>query len=127
MSLVNVTRVTFSPRPAPKISICYISYGMNKEQQIIHEWMAAHGWSYWTPHEMLARITEEVGELARVVNHEYGPKQRKTSEDGQELEEELGDILYALACFANAHQINLDTALQKSHQKVITRDITRFT
>ena len=67
---------------------------MNKEQKIIHEWMAAHGWPYWTPHE---------------------------------LEAELGDILYALACFANAHQINLDTALQKSHEKVITRDLTRFT
>jgi NTP pyrophosphatase (non-canonical NTP hydrolase) len=75
---------------------------MNKEQKIIHEWMAAHGWPYWTPHEMLARVTEEVGELARVVNHEYGPKKRKESEDVQELEAELGDILYALACFANA-------------------------
>jgi NTP pyrophosphatase (non-canonical NTP hydrolase) len=100
---------------------------MNREQKLIHDWMAAHGWPYWTPHEMLARITEEVGELARAVNHEYGPKKRKESESGQELEEELGDILYALACFANAHELNLDTALQKSHEKVITRDLTRFT
>ncbi|MFM2339708.1 MAG: hypothetical protein RLZZ360_344 [Candidatus Parcubacteria bacterium] len=100
---------------------------MNKEQKIIHEWMATHGWAYWTPHEMLARITEEVGELARVVNHEYGPKKRKASEANQALEDELGDILYALACFANAHELNLDTALQKSHEKVIKRDLTRFT
>ena len=99
---------------------------MTTEQQAIDEWMKSDGWSYWTPHEMLARVTEEVGELARAVNHEYGPKKRKASEAEQTIEAELGDILYALACFANAHQINLDSALEQSHNKVKQRDITRF-
>jgi NTP pyrophosphatase (non-canonical NTP hydrolase) len=99
---------------------------MNKEQQAIDEWMKSVGWSYWTPHEMLARITEEVGELSRAVNHEYGPKKRKEDEAEQSIEGELGDILYALACFANAHQIDLDSALEKSFDKVTKRDLNRF-
>lgn len=88
--------------------------------------MTEQNWPYWTPHEMLARITEEVGELARAVNHEYGPKKRKGDEAEQSIEGELGDILYALACFANAHQIDLDSALEKSFDKVTKRDLNRF-
>ncbi|MCU0678707.1 MAG: nucleotide pyrophosphohydrolase [Candidatus Pacebacteria bacterium] len=99
---------------------------MNKEQQEIHKWMESVGWSYWTPHEMLARITEEVGELARAINHEYGPKKRKATEEDQTITEELGDILFALACFANAHDIDLDAALAQSHNKVKNRDLSRF-
>ncbi len=99
---------------------------MNKEQIAIDAWMKSVGWSYWTPHEILARVIEETGELARLVNHEYGPKKRKTTEAQQDIEEELGDILYALTCLANVHDINLDTALMRSHEKVTKRDLNRF-
>ena len=99
---------------------------MNKEQTAIDKWFKEKDWSYWSPHEILARVTEEVGEFARLVNHEYGPKKKKSSEQEQEFEEEIGDIIYALACFANTHDIDLDTALQKSLDKVKTRDKDRF-
>lgn len=99
---------------------------MNKEQKLIDGWFKERGWDYWKPHEILARLVEEVGEFSRLINHEYGPKKKKESESKQHFEEELGDILYTLVCFANTHDINLDEALQKSLDKVQARDTHRF-
>tara|TARA_B100000508_G_scaffold37782_1_gene29581 strand:+ start:5556 stop:5858 length:303 start_codon:yes stop_codon:yes gene_type:complete len=99
---------------------------MNKEQQAIDKWFKDKDWSYWSPLEMMARVTEEAGELARLLNHEYGPKKKKASEEEQNLEEEIGDIIYVLACMSNVHGINLDEALQKSLDKVMDRDKDRF-
>jgi len=99
---------------------------MNKEQQALDSWMEKKEWSYWTPHENLARLTEEVGELARLVNHLYGPKKKKENESEQVLEEEIGDIIYTLACFANPKGIDLDEAFMKSLEKVKERDKDRF-
>jgi NTP pyrophosphatase (non-canonical NTP hydrolase) len=99
---------------------------MNKEQRALHDWYMEKDWPYWEPLAMLARLMEETGEFARLVNHEYGPKKKKDSEAAQDFEDEIGDILYTLACFANTHQINLDTALQKSLEKVKSRDKNRF-
>lgn len=99
---------------------------MNKEQQALHQWFVEQGWPYWKPHEILARLMEETGEFARLVNHEYGPKKKKEGEVGQDFEDEIGDILYTLACFANTHNINLDAALKRSLDKVNGRDKNRF-
>jgi len=63
-------------------------------------------------------VVEEVGELARLINHDYGPKKKKSTEAHQQMEDEIGDILYALSCLANTHNIDLDQALQKSIDKV---------
>lgn len=99
---------------------------MNKGQRQIDEWFTKQGWPYWSPHEILARLVEEVGEFARLVNHEYGPKKKKSDERDQEFKEEIGDILYTLACFCNTHQIDLDEALASSLKKVQARDKDRF-
>lgn len=99
---------------------------MNQEQRIIDTWFKECGWEYWSPEWILARLTEEVGEFARAVNDAYGPKQKKKSESMASVEDELGDILYTLACYANAHGINLDDALGKSIAKVKERDRDRF-
>jgi len=99
---------------------------MNKSQKQIDAWFKEKNWPYWTPHEILARLVEEVGELARLVNHQYGPKKKKPSEAEQNIEDEVGDVLYALACLANTHDIDLDEALQKSISKVESRDKSRF-
>lgn len=99
---------------------------MNKQQQEIDKWFKEKDWSYWSPHEILARVIEEVGEFARLVNHEYGPKKKKSDERTQEFQDEIGDILYTLACFANTHDIDLDDALQGSLDKVKVRDKDRF-
>ncbi len=99
---------------------------MNKQQQNVDVWFEQQGWSYWSPHEILARLIEETGEFARLVNHEYGPKKKKADEQLQDFEEEIGDILYTLTCFANTHDIDLDHALTRSLEKVKVRDKNRF-
>lgn len=99
---------------------------MNNEQKALDQWFKDQNWSYWTAHEILARLMEETGEFARLVNHQYGPKKKKEGEESQDFEDELGDILYTLACFANSHGIDLDAALARSLDKVVSRDKNRF-
>lgn len=95
---------------------------MNKQQKALDVWMKKQHWGYWTQHEIMVRLMEETGELARLVNHIWGPKKKKESEAEQELEMEIGDILYTLICFANSNNIDLDKAAEKSLAKVIKRD-----
>lgn len=99
---------------------------MNNYQQELDQWFKEQRWQYWSPHEILARLFEEGGEFARLVNHIYGPKKKKSEEAEQNLEEEIGDIIYTLICFANSHNIDLDKAIRKSMDKVITRDKGRY-
>ncbi len=99
---------------------------MKKLQINLDNSMKELGWKYWSPHEILARLVEEVGEFARLVNHEYGPKKKKTEERTQEFSDEIGDILYTLACFANTHDIDLEQAFENSLKKVQKRDKDRF-
>ena len=70
---------------------------------------------------------EETGEFARLVNHLYGDKPKRDDEKEQNLEEELGDILYTLMCFANSKGIDLDKTIQKTFDKVMSRDKDRYT
>ncbi len=99
---------------------------MDKYQQQIDAWFKEKKWEYWNPLAIVARLFEEGGEFARLVNHVYGPKQKKLDEHAQDMEEELGDIIYTLICFANSHNINLDQAIQKSIDKVGIRDKDRY-
>ena len=99
---------------------------MKKQQKELDLWMKSQKWEYWTPHEILARLMEETGEFARLINHIWGPKKKKSSEAEQSLEDEIGDILYTLICFANSNNIDLDKAAEKSLSKVIKRDKNRF-
>jgi NTP pyrophosphatase (non-canonical NTP hydrolase) len=99
---------------------------MEKYQQELDKWFKENNWQYWTPHEMLARLYEEGGELARLVNHIYGPKKKKTDEAEQEMKDELGDILYTIICIANKENLNLDEAIRSSFDKVMKRDKNRY-
>lgn len=81
---------------------------------------------YWHPLSIFARLTEEVGELARLLNHLYGDKTKKQTEARQELDEEIADAMYALICLANRENIDLDSAMQKVIVKAQTRDKNRF-
>ena len=100
---------------------------MKKYQEEVEAWFKKNDWKYWSPLSILARLYEECGEFARLVNHLYGDKPKKSTEKEQELEEEMGDIVYTLICFANSHNIDLDKAIRKSLDKVTTRDKDRFT
>ena len=95
-------------------------------QKQVDDWVESVGGGYWQPHEMLARATEEMGELARLINHMYGPKKKKSSEAEQELGEEISDIIWALVCIANSHNINLDEAFSRVVGKAYKRDSGRF-
>jgi NTP pyrophosphatase (non-canonical NTP hydrolase) len=99
---------------------------MNNHQKQIDDWFKNKAWEYWDPMVINARLMEEVGELARLINHLYGSMKKKPDEAKQDLELEIGDILYTLACFANSHDIDLDDAFHKSIDKVTNRDKDRF-
>jgi NTP pyrophosphatase (non-canonical NTP hydrolase) len=81
---------------------------------------------YWHPLSQLARLSEEVGEVARILNHKYGDKPKKPTEVHEDLADEIADVIYTMICLANSEHIDLDPALQKSIDKLMTRDKDRF-
>lgn len=94
-------------------------------QQAVDGWIAENG-GYWPPLSMLARLTEETGELAREYNHRFGAKKKKASEGEAELAMEMADVLFILVCMANAEGINLDSAFSRMLEKLRVRDAGRF-
>lgn len=80
---------------------------------------------YWPPLANLARLFEECGELARVINQAHGPKRRKADETPPPIAEELGDALYVLITLANSLEVDLDTALRAVLAKYAARDVPR--
>ncbi len=103
-----------------------VEKSLKQFQSDVDAWIQAVGGGYWTPHENLARIAEEVGELARLLNHAYGPKPKKASEAPQELGEELADIVFAIICLANSEGIDLGESLEGVLDKVWHRDRDRY-
>lgn len=99
---------------------------MNKYQQELDKYFKENKWQYWQPLSILARLMEETGEFARLVNHTYGDKKKRNDEKEQDFEDEIGDILYTLICFANSHNIDLDRATERSFDKVMKRDGGRW-
>ena len=81
---------------------------------------------YWTPHEILARLTEEVGELAREINHQYGPKKKKEGESQKEIGDEMADIIFTLGCLANSLSIDLEKHFERTMDKCYGRDKDRY-
>lgn len=82
---------------------------------------------YFSPLSLTARLTEEVGELAREIQHTYGDKPKKNTEEKGSVEEEIGDIIFVLACYANSLDFNLSDAFDQSISKIETRDKDRWT
>lgn len=99
---------------------------MYKHQKSVDKWAQTLEEPYWPPLSMFARLAEEVGELGRLLNHLYGSKPKKITEAQQELGEELADVLFALICIANSHDIDLDKELDKVLLKSKIRDKGRF-
>ena len=81
---------------------------------------------YWEPLSNVARLTEEVGEVARIINHKYGDKPKKATETPDDLEDELADILWSVICIANSEGVNLDRGMQRAIDKLLVRDKDRF-
>ena len=95
-------------------------------QKQVDDWTQQFKIPYWTPHEILARLTEETGELAREINHIYGPKKKKSTEDLKEMEDEIADIIFTLCCLANSKNINLDESFKRVMDKCYGRDKDRY-
>jgi NTP pyrophosphatase (non-canonical NTP hydrolase) len=81
---------------------------------------------YWEPLSQLARLIEEVGEAARILNHKYGDKPKKATESADDLSDELGDIIYSVAVLANNEGVDLEIAMMKAIEKLQVRDKDRF-
>ena len=81
---------------------------------------------YWQPLEILARLTEETGELAREINDRFGAKKKKSTEKKKEIEDEISDIIFTLICLANSQEIDLDSAWKNMMDKLYKRDSKRF-
>lgn len=82
---------------------------------------------YFSPLAMQARLTEELGELAREINHFFGEKPKKQTEDEKTIEQEMGDVLFVLISFANSLNIDLEQAFDLVMKKFSTRDKDRWT
>lgn len=99
---------------------------MKKHQKEVDDWISQYKLGYFKPLEILARLTEEVGEVARELNHMFGPKKKKPTEEKADLEMELGDVIYTIICIANSLNIDLDKAFEKVMHKINTRDKDRW-
>lgn len=95
-------------------------------QKLIDDTVQQFAKPYWDPLSQLATITEEVGEVARILNHKYGDKPKKPGEIHDELAHEIADVMFALLCLANSEGIAMDEPLQRSINKLMTRDKDRF-
>lgn len=100
---------------------------MQEIQQRVDDYIGQFKEGYFPPFELLARLTEELGELSREVQHVYGQKKKKSTEAENSIAEELGDFFFVLVCFANAQGIRLDEALLTVLHKFETRDKDRWT
>lgn len=100
---------------------------MKELQQEVDAYISQFKEGYFSPLALTARMTEELGELAREVNHYYGEKPKKATEDEKTIEEELGDVLFVLICFANSLHIDLEEAHNRVMKKFNTRDKDRWT
>ena len=100
-------------RPAPLTAL----------QEEVEQWAGRYwGGEYWPPLANLARLTEEVGEIARAVNQAHGPKRVKQDEAAAALSEEMGDALFVLLCLANSTDVDLQTSFDATLEKYRVRD-----
>lgn len=99
---------------------------MEKLQKQVDDWVTQFKIGYFKPHEILARLMEEVGELAREINHHFGQKKKKSSEETKELGDEIADIIFTLISLANSQNIDLDRHFEKMMDKLNKRDKDRW-
>lgn len=95
-------------------------------QEAVDAWIGQFKEGYWPPLANLARLIEEVGELAREINHRYGPKKKRPDEPEQDLAIELADVLFVIITIANEQGIDLEDALRRVLEKYRARDSERW-
>jgi NTP pyrophosphatase (non-canonical NTP hydrolase) len=101
--------------------------GIGEAQRAVDAYITQFAEGYWPPLTNLARLVEEVGELARELNHRYGHKTKKPGEPEQDLALELADILFVLIAIANEQEVDLEEAFRRVLDKYDVRDANRWT
>ena len=94
-------------------------------QRKVDEWIKTYGVRYFSELTNMAILTEEVGELARVISRTYGDQSFKKSDKEYNLADEMADVMWVLMCLANQTGVNLTEAFEKNMQKKTERDKTR--
>lgn len=98
---------------------------IKESQQQVDTWIKTTGVKYFSELTNLGILTEEVGELARIVVRKYGDQSFKESDKGKELADEMADVLWVLICLANQTGVDLTKALEDNFKKKTDRDGTR--
>jgi NTP pyrophosphatase (non-canonical NTP hydrolase) len=98
---------------------------IEQAQATVDEWITTTGVRYFSELTNLAILTEEVGEVARLIARQYGEQSFKESDKGRELGDELADVLFVVICLANQTGVNLTEAMARNLAKKTQRDATR--
>ena len=99
---------------------------LKEAQDRVDAWISQFEEGYWPPLTNLARLIEEVGELAREMNHQFGHKPKRADEADQDLALELADVLFVLIVIANEQGIDMTDALDQVMEKYRLRDSDRW-
>ena len=94
-------------------------------QKIVDDWIKKYGVKYFSELTNMAMLTEEVGEVARIIARRYGEQSEKESDKNKDLGDELADVLFVLICLANQTGIDLEEALKRNLDKKTNRDSER--
>ncbi|MGB0885640.1 MAG: nucleotide pyrophosphohydrolase [Chitinophagales bacterium] len=98
---------------------------IEKAQKIVDDWINTIGVRYFNELTNLAMLTEEVGELARIISRKYGEQSFKKSDEKHDLADEMADVLFVLICLANQTGVDLTKAFEKNIAKKTKRDAKR--
>ncbi len=98
---------------------------IEEAQQQVDQWIKTHGVRYFSELTNMAILTEEVGEVARIMSRRYGDQSEKESDKNKDLGDEMADVLWVLMCLANQTGVNLTEAFQKNLEKKTQRDKDR--
>ena len=98
---------------------------LSEAQAQVDQWIKTHGVRYFNELTNMAMLTEEVGEVARIIARKYGEQSFKESDKDKDLGDELADVLFVLVCIANQTGVNLTEALEKNLKKKTIRDTER--
>jgi len=98
---------------------------ISNAQKTVDDWIKAHGVRYFNELTNMAQLTEEVGEVARIIARRYGEQSEKESDKSKDLGEELADVLFVVLCLANQTGVNLEQAFNKKLAIKTNRDHDR--
>ena len=99
--------------------------GIEGAQKKVDNWIKEFGVRYFSELTNMAMLTEEVGEVARIIGRRYGEQSEKESDKNKDLGNEMADVLFVLLCLANQTGVNLEEALEKNLNKKTIRDADR--